>query len=139
MARNTYENDEILEDKFDAKQLKRLGGYIRPYTGKMLLVLFLMLSSSGLTMFIPKFLQIEMDTYIPNGDIHGIVILTLIAAVIVVYAVVSLRTLRRRLDRISFIRYERISLLICRNCPLVIMMTVHMGRFRYVWLIMSTI
>lgn len=78
MARNTYENDEILEDKFDAKQLKRLGGYIRPYTGKMLLVLFLMLSSSGLTMFIPKFLQIEMDTYIPNGDIHGIVILTLI-------------------------------------------------------------
>ena len=32
-----------------------------------------------------------MDTYIPNGDIHGIVILTLIAAVIVVYAVVSLR------------------------------------------------
>ena len=91
MARNTYENDEILEDKFDAKQLKRLGGYIRPYTGKMLLVLFLMLSSSGLTMFIPKFLQIEMDTYIPNGDIHGIVILTLIAAVIVVYAVVSLR------------------------------------------------
>ena len=57
----------------------------------MLLVLFLMLSSSGLTMFIPKFLQIEMDTYIPNGDIHGIVILTLIAAVIVVYAVVSLR------------------------------------------------
>ena len=91
MARNTYENDEILEDKFDAKQLKRLGGYIRPYTGKMLLVLFLMLSSSGLTMFIPKFLQIEMDTYIPNGNIHGIVILTLIAAVIVVYAVVSLR------------------------------------------------
>ena len=45
MARNTYENDEILEDKFDAKQLKRLGGYIRPYTSKMLLVLFLMLSS----------------------------------------------------------------------------------------------
>ena len=58
---------------------------------KIEFVLFLMLSSSGLTMFIPKFLQIEMDTYIPNGDIHGIVILTLIAAVIVVYAVVSLR------------------------------------------------
>ena len=142
MARNTYENDEILEDKFDAKQLKRLGGYIRPYTGKMLLVLFLMLSSSGLTMFIPKFLQIEMDTYIPNGDIHGIVILTLIAAVIVVYAVVSLRikvTLTTQVGQDIIHRYERISLLICRNCPLVIMMTVHMGRFRYVWLIMSTI
>ena len=61
MARNTYENDEILEDKFDAKQLKRLGGYIRPYTGKMLLVLFLMLSSSGLTMFIPRFFDLDFD------------------------------------------------------------------------------
>lgn len=55
MARNTYENDEILEDKFDAKQLKRLGGYIRPYTGKMLLVLFLMLSSPDLPCLFQSF------------------------------------------------------------------------------------
>lgn len=91
MARNTYDQDEILEESFDINQLKRLGKYIKPYMGKMLLVLFLMLSSSALTMFIPKFLQMEMDTYIPAGDIKGIGILTLLAGVIVVYAVISLR------------------------------------------------
>lgn len=31
MARNKYDVDEILEDRFDLNQLKRLGGYIAPY------------------------------------------------------------------------------------------------------------
>ena len=46
MARNKYDVDEILEDKFDVNQLKRLAGYIRPYKKQMLVVLFLMLSAS---------------------------------------------------------------------------------------------
>ena len=55
MARNKYDVDEILEDKFDVNQLKRLAGYIRPYKKQMLVVLFLMLSASALGMLIPKF------------------------------------------------------------------------------------
>lgn len=91
MARNRYDIDETLEDKFDINQLKRLAGYIKPYKKKMSLVLFLMLSSSALGMFIPKFLQMEMDIYIPGKDINGIVFLSLLAVVIVVYSVISTR------------------------------------------------
>ena len=91
MARNSYDIDETLEDKFDINQLKRLAGYIKPYKKKMALVLFLMLSSSALGMFIPKFLQMEMDIYIPGKDINGIVFLSLLAVVIVVYSVISTR------------------------------------------------
>lgn len=91
MARNRYDLDEVLEDKFDVNQLKRLGEYIKPNMRTMVLVLFLMMSSSALTMFIPKFLQVEMDTYIPDGNVQGIVTLTGLAALIIVYAVVSLR------------------------------------------------
>ena len=91
MARNRYDIDETLEDKFDINQLKRLAGYIKPYKKKMALVLFLMLSSSALGMFIPKFLQMEMDIYIPGKDINGIVFLSLLAVVIVVYSVISTR------------------------------------------------
>lgn len=91
MARNHYDIDETLEDKFDINQLKRLAGYIKPYKKKMALVLFLMLSSSALGMFIPKFLQMEMDIYIPGKDINGIVFLSLLAVVIVVYSVISTR------------------------------------------------
>lgn len=91
MARNRYDIDETLEDKFDINQLKRLAGYIKPYKKKMALVLFLMLSSSALGMFIPKFLQMEMDIYIPGKDINGIVFLSLLAVVIAVYSVISTR------------------------------------------------
>lgn len=91
MARNRYDQDEILEDKFDVNQLKRLGGYIMPYKRRMLLVLFLMLSSSGLMMFIPKFFQMEMDVYIPAKNTKGITLLTLLAAGIIVYSVISTR------------------------------------------------
>jgi hypothetical protein len=35
MARNKYDVDEVVEQKFDIKQLKRLVDYIRPYKGKM--------------------------------------------------------------------------------------------------------
>lgn len=61
MARNKYDVDEILEDKFDVNQLKRLAGYIRPYKKQMLVVLFLMLSASALGMLIPKFFMLVMD------------------------------------------------------------------------------
>ena len=98
MARNKYDVDEVVEQKFDIKQLKRLVDYIRPYKGKMLFVLVLMLSSSGLGMFLPKFLQIEMDKYIPDKDIKSIVMLTALAGIIVLYSVISTRIkiLRRR-------------------------------------------
>lgn len=91
MARNKYDVDEVVEQKFDIKQLKRLVDYIRPYKGKMLFVLVLMLSSSGLGMFLPKFLQIEMDKYIPDKDIKSIVMLTALAGIIVLYSVISTR------------------------------------------------
>lgn len=91
MARNRYDVDEILEDKFDVNQLKRLGGYISPYRGKMLLVLVLMLSSSALAMLIPKFFQLEMDVYIPDKDMRSIVFLVILTAVIVLYSVVCVR------------------------------------------------
>lgn len=91
MARNRYDIDEVLEDKFDINQLKRLAGYIRPYKGKMFMVLLLMLSASALSMFIPKFLQMEMDIYIPDNDIDGIIKVTVLAVLIVIYSVISTR------------------------------------------------
>lgn len=91
MARNRYDQDETIEDNFDVKQLKRLGAYIRPHKNQMLLVLFLMLSSSCLQMFIPRFFQWEMDECIPAGDVRGIVILSILAALIIVYSVICTR------------------------------------------------
>ena len=35
MARNTYKEDEILEEPFDIKHLLRASGYIKQYAPKM--------------------------------------------------------------------------------------------------------
>lgn len=91
MARNRYDVDEALEDHFDINQLKRLGGYVRPYMGRMFFIMLFMLSSSALTMLIPKFIQLEMDQYIPNKDMGGIVRLVVYTLLIVMYSVICVR------------------------------------------------
>lgn len=91
MARNKYDVDEILEDKFDVNQLKRLAGYIRPYKKQMLMVLFLMLSASALGMLIPKFFMLVMDVSIPNKDMRSIVFYSVMTMLIALYTCVSLR------------------------------------------------
>lgn len=93
MARNKYDVDEVIEDKFDINQLKRLGKYLLPYKKDMFIALFLMLSSSALLMLVPLFFQIVMDDYIPMGEkgIPGITLYSILTLVISIYAAVSLR------------------------------------------------
>ena len=73
MARNKYDVDEVMEDKFDLNQLKRLMHYVKPYAGQLAFALFLMLSSSALTMLFPTFIMKIMDEYIPAKDINALV------------------------------------------------------------------
>lgn len=91
MARNKYDVDEILEDKFDVNQLKRLAHYIIPYKKQMIAVLFLMLSASALGMLIPKFFMIVMDVCIPEQDMRSIWFYAVMTMVIALYTCVSLR------------------------------------------------
>ena len=91
MARNTYDVDEVLEDHFDLGQLKRLASYITPYRKPMLFVIFLMLSSSALSMLIPQFLMRVMDNCIPAKDMHTIFKYAGLTLLIALYACISLR------------------------------------------------
>ena len=76
MARNKYDVDEVLEDKFDLNQLKRLLAYLIPYRKRFVSVGFMMLSASAFTMLIPQFFQKVMDVCIPNKDMKGIAFYT---------------------------------------------------------------
>lgn len=101
MARNKYDIDEVMEDKFDINQLKRLFTYVRPYKGQLALALFLMLSSSALTMLFPTFIMKIMDEYIPAGNIHAIVQITIITVVIILYSCICIRWKIRITSRIG--------------------------------------
>ena len=101
MARNKYDIDEVMEDKFDLNQLKRVFQYVKPYRSQLALALFLMLSASALTMLFPLFISEIMDTYIPEKNIRAIVVLTLLSLVIVLYTCVCIRLKIRITSRIG--------------------------------------
>lgn len=101
MARNKYDVDEILEDKFDAGQLRRLAGYIGPYKKQMAAVLFLMLSASALGMLIPRFFMAVMDECIPASDKKSIWIYAGLTTLIAIYTCVSLRIKIKMMTRVG--------------------------------------
>lgn len=88
MARNKYDIDETLQTEFNFKHLKRLVSYIRPYRKDMLLTIFLTTISSALGMVTPIILMEIMDVLIPNKDIKGIIIISLL--LLAIYLVISL-------------------------------------------------
>lgn len=87
MARNKYDIDETLQTEFNISHLKRLAKYIKPYRRDMLMVIILMTLSSALGMLTPRILMDILDVYIPNGDIKGIVIVSMI--MLVIYFIIS--------------------------------------------------
>lgn len=101
MARNKYDIDEIIEESYDIRQLVRILKYVKPYRGQLALALFLMLSSSALTMLFPIFISEIMDTYIPAKNVRAIVIITFISIVILLYACVCIRLKIRITSRVG--------------------------------------
>ena len=91
MARNKYDVDEVLEDKFDVNQLKRLLSYLIPYRKRFVSVGFMMLSASAFTMLIPQFFQKVMDVCIPNKDMKGIAFYSFLTMLAAFYSAFSLR------------------------------------------------
>ena len=91
MARNKYDVDEVLEDKFVLNQLKRLLAYLIPYRKRFVSVGFMMLSASAFTMLIPQFFQKVMDVCIPNKDMKGIAFYSFLTLLAAFYSAFSLR------------------------------------------------
>lgn len=85
MARNKYDVDESLESQFNFAQLKRLFSYVGPYRGTLVFVIVIMLLSSALGMLLPKFMTKVLDVYIPNEDMHGIIMISCVTLAIVVF------------------------------------------------------
>ncbi len=68
MRRNTYKEDEVLEEPFDFRHLLRASGYIKRHAGKMILAMFLS-GLGGITMlFAPMIMRQGLDHAIPEKN-----------------------------------------------------------------------
>ena len=92
MARNKYDVDETLKQKFNFGQVKRLGKYVKPHSGRMIAAFLIRALASAGTLLIPKFLQIIIDEYIPMGEagIPGILRLSMISVGILLYVSIAI-------------------------------------------------
>lgn len=73
MARNTYNQDEQLENGFNKYHLKRLLGYMNPYKGAIIQTIILMIVSSIVGLLGPLFIKIALDDMIPTQNIGGMI------------------------------------------------------------------
>ncbi|MGH4050870.1 MAG: ABC transporter ATP-binding protein [Clostridium sp.] len=78
MARNKYDVDEKLESEFNMQHVKRLMKYITPYKKKMGITIVIMLIASVANLIGPYLIKVALDSKIPNKDITGLIILSLI-------------------------------------------------------------
>jgi ATP-binding cassette subfamily B protein len=78
LARNKFNVDEDLTTEFNFKHLKRIMRYVVPYKKEMAVTMFLMLVSSVAGLTGPYLIKDAMDNRIPNKDIKGLIVLSVI-------------------------------------------------------------
>lgn len=66
--RNTYFEDEVVMKKIDMKQLFKVFRYICPYKKTVVLVVFLMLFSAGISMLSPLLLKQIINVVVVKED-----------------------------------------------------------------------
>ncbi|MCR4763821.1 MAG: ABC transporter ATP-binding protein/permease [Lachnospiraceae bacterium] len=96
MARNTYKEDELLEEPFDFRHLLRASVYIRAYAGQMVLALVLSALGGAAALVSPMLIERALDVAIPAGNTH--MLYRIVAGMIFFYGIsVLFTTIRSRI------------------------------------------
>ena len=66
------EEDDVIGKAYDARLVKRLASYMRPYRGRMLLALFLLLATTGLMLAQPLLIRQAIDRDIVRGETNDL-------------------------------------------------------------------
>ncbi|MBH9971823.1 ABC transporter ATP-binding protein [Bifidobacterium sp. W8109] len=66
--RNTFREDEDLEEQIDFGDIKRIGAYLKPYLSQGVIILAAVLSMSAIAVAIPYMTKTMIDTVIPSKD-----------------------------------------------------------------------
>ena len=66
--RNTFREDEDLEEQIDFGDIKRIGAYLKPYLRQGVTILAAVLSMSAIAVAIPYMTKTMIDTVIPSKD-----------------------------------------------------------------------
>jgi len=82
-----HQDDEILGKAYDARLIRRLLTYLRPYRFWVVTSLLLLFLTTGLQLLGPYITKVAVDTYIATRDLHGLnlVVLAYLATVLLAF------------------------------------------------------
>ena len=80
----SFHEEEVLGKAYDARLMRRLMGYLRPYTVQVAVALAAIIGASALQLAQPYLLKIAIDEHIARGDLSGMAGLSLLFLVILV-------------------------------------------------------
>ena len=96
MAKNTYKQDEILEEPFDIRHLLRASSYIKKYQKRMICAILLSGIGGAFGYVAPMIIQRALDVAIPGKNFR--LLFSLVGALIGIYTVsVIFTTIRSRI------------------------------------------
>ena len=99
--RNTYDQDEHLDQAFNLQQLKRIVGYILPYGKTIILTLGIILISTMANLATPLLMMFVIDDFVPTKDIKGIIIAMLLFVVVIIVSAICQKFRIRYVTRIG--------------------------------------
>jgi ATP-binding cassette, subfamily B, multidrug efflux pump len=90
----SFHEEEVLGKAYDARLMRRLLGYLRPYKARVAVALAAIISASVLQLAQPYLMKIAIDEYIATGDFDGIdrIALAFLAILVASFALEYLQT-----------------------------------------------
>jgi ATP-binding cassette, subfamily B, multidrug efflux pump len=67
-----HHDEDVVGKAYDARLMRRLLGYLRPYTPQAALALAAIIANSMLQLAQPYLMKLAIDRYIPAGDLGGV-------------------------------------------------------------------
>jgi len=77
--------EEALGKAYDSRLIKRLLKYLKPYVGKTILSLLMLIFWTALRLASPIIMKLALDKYISKGDIKGLGILMLAMFTLIIF------------------------------------------------------
>lgn len=99
MAVNNYKQDEE-KTKFSWSNIARVMEYINPYKKELINAVLIGIFASILLLFIPKIIQYAIDVSFVNKDFLGILLLTLVMFILVIFSCLLTKIRRDKINTI---------------------------------------
>ncbi|HEY6906499.1 MAG TPA: ABC transporter ATP-binding protein [Ignavibacteriaceae bacterium] len=85
MANDYRSEEEVLGKAYDSKLMKRLLGYIKPYRKYVIFAILMNIVVASLIPLRPYLTKIAVDNYISRSDYHGLLMISLVLLVILLF------------------------------------------------------